>query len=266
MLVTIIVLSLIQGLTELLPVSSSAHLMILPWLFKISDPGFAFDVALHLGTLLALVIYFFKDWIQIIQLGLNSKTQIKANSPYTHKTLWFLIMATLPVVIVGLVFNDKLENLLRQPLITAGSLIIFGILLWLADKYSKKTVILNSMTSKDALFVGAAQVLALVPGVSRSGATMTAALHRNFTKEMAARFSLLLSMPAILGAAILEIKNIFAIPLGTLVLAISVTALSSYLAIKFLMARINKIGYKGFAIYRIVLALIVILTYCLRIK
>ncbi|HPS28346.1 MAG TPA: undecaprenyl-diphosphate phosphatase [Candidatus Paceibacterota bacterium] len=266
MLVTIIVLSLIQGLTELLPVSSSAHLMILPWLFKISDPGLAFDVALHLGTLLALVIYFFKDWIQIIQLGLNPKAQLKTSSPYNHKTLWFLVIATLPVVIVGLVFNDQLETLLRQPLITAGSLIIFGILLWLADKYSKKTVTLDDMTHKDALFVGAAQVLALVPGVSRSGATMTAALNRNFTKEMAARFSLLLSMPAILGAALLEIKNIAAISFGTLVLAISVTALSSYLVIKFLMTRIDKIGYKGFAIYRIVLALIIILTYCLRIK
>jgi len=229
--------------------------MILPWLFKISDPGLAFDVALHLGTLLALIIYFFKDWVQIIYLGLNPSVQIKADSPYNHKTLWLLVIATLPVVIVGLFFNEKLGELLRQPLVTAGSLIIFGVLLWLTDKYSKKTVTLTSMTGKDALLIGAAQVLALVPGVSRSGATITAALGRNFTKEMAARFSLLLSMPAILGAAILEIKNIAVIPFATLVLAISITALSSYLVIKFFMTQINKIGYKGFAIYRIVFSL-----------
>lgn len=266
MLFTIIILSLIQGVTELLPISSSAHLMVIPWLFKLNDPGLAFDVALHLGTLLALVIYFFKDWVQIIWLGINPKAKGVVGSPYDHKTLWLLVIATLPAVMVGLIFGDKLANFLRQPLITAGSLIVFGLLLWEADRYSKKTVALNNMTNRDALFIGAAQVLALVPGVSRSGATMTAALKRNFTKEMAARFSLLLSMPAVLGATALEIKNIMNIPLSVLALAIGITAIVSYLVIKFLMAKINKIGYKGFAIYRIVLALIIILTYCWRIR
>lgn len=264
MLITIIILSLVQGITELLPISSSAHLMILPWLFKISDPGLAFDVALHLGTLLALVIYFFKDWLKIINLGLNRKAEVDSKEFYNHKTLWFLVLATLPVVIIGLIFGDKLAAWLRQPLITASSLIVFGILLWLADKYSKRIVTVQTMKGKDTLFVGIAQTLALVPGVSRSGATITAALNRNFTRESAARFSLLLSMPAILGAAVLEIKNIAAIPLNTLCLAISITALSSYLVIKLFINKINNIGYKGFAIYRIALGLVIILAYYLR--
>lgn len=262
----LIILSLVQGLTELLPVSSSAHLMILPWLFKINDPGLAFDVALHIGTLLALVIYFFKDWLTIISLGFNRKSQLASDGLYNHKTLWFLVLATLPVVIVGLVFGDKLATWLRQPLITAFSLIVFGILLWLSDEYSKSILAVKDMKGKDALFIGLAQTLALIPGVSRSGATITAALDRNFRKEAAARFSLLLSMPAILGAAILEIKNLAAIPLNTLFLTIGITALSSYLAIRFLMGHINKIGYKGFAIYRIILALVIIVTYFIRFK
>jgi undecaprenyl-diphosphatase len=266
MLITIIILSLVQGITELLPISSSAHLMILPWLFKISDPGLAFDVALHLGTLLALVIYFFKDWLKIINLGFNRKTEVDSKELYNHKTLWFLVLATLPVVIVGLIFGDKLETLLRQPLITASSLIVFGILLWLTDRYSKKIVTVKTMKGKDALLLGMAQTLALVPGVSRSGATITTALNRNFTKESAARFSLLLSMPAILGAAVLEIKNITAIPLNILCLAISITALSSYLVIKLFINKINQIGYKGFAMYRIVLGLVIILVYYLRVR
>jgi len=266
MLITIIILSLVQGITELLPISSSAHLMILPWLFKISDPGLAFDVALHLGTLLALAIYFFKDWLRIINLGFNRRADVDPKGFYNHKTLWLLVLATLPVVIIGLIFGDKLETWLRQPLITAGSLIIFGILLWLADKYSKKITTVKTMRGKDALLIGMAQALALIPGVSRSGATITAALKHNFDRKSAARFSLLLSMPAILRAAVLEIKNIAVIPLNTLCLAISITALSSYLVIKLFINKINKIGYKSFAIYRIVLGLVIILAYYLRLR
>lgn len=263
---TLIVLGLVQGITELLPISSSAHLMILPWLFKITDPGLAFDVALHFGTFLALTIYFFKDWLKIIKLGFNKEALVNSNDIYNHKTLWFLILATLPVTLVGLVFGDQVGEWFRHPLITALSLILFGILLWLSDRYSKKTLELREMTSKNALFIGIAQVLAIIPGVSRSGATLTAALNRNFKRVDAARFSLLLSMPAILGALILEVKNLVNLPIVNILIAIGVSALSSYLVIKLFMNYISKIGYKGFAIYRIALALIIIVAYFIRVK
>jgi undecaprenyl-diphosphatase len=136
----------------------------------------------------------------------------------------------------------------------------------LSDKYSQKTLTVKDMNGKQALFIGMAQTLALIPGVSRSGATLTAALDRNFKRESAARFSLLLSMPAILGAAILEIKNLGTLLSGNLLLAIGIAALSSYLAIKLLMNYISKIGYKGFAIYRIILALAIIITYFIRLS
>ncbi len=265
-MITLIILSLIQGITELLPVSSSAHLIILPWFFKINDPGLAFDVALHLGTLLALIVYFFKDWLKIIKLGFNRKIPINTKDSYDHKTLWFLILATLPITLIGLVFGDKIGEWFRHPLITALGLIVFGILLWLSDKYSQKTLTVKDMNGKQALFIGMAQTLALIPGVSRSGATLTAALSRNFKRESAARFSLLLSMPAILGAAILEIKNLGTLLSGNLLLAIGIAALSSYLAIKLFMNYISKIGYKGFAIYRIILALAIIITYFIRLS
>ncbi|MCX6737306.1 MAG: undecaprenyl-diphosphate phosphatase, partial [Candidatus Parcubacteria bacterium] len=151
-MITLIILSLIQGITELLPVSSSAHLIILPWFFKINDPGLTFDVALHLGTLLALIVYFFKDWLKIIKLGFSRKAQIGSKELYNYKTLWFLVLATLPVVIFGFIFGDKLEKWLRQPLVTAVSLIVFGILLWLSDKYSQKTLTVKDMNGKQALF------------------------------------------------------------------------------------------------------------------
>ncbi|MCX6737740.1 MAG: undecaprenyl-diphosphate phosphatase, partial [Candidatus Parcubacteria bacterium] len=151
-MITLIILSLILGITELLPVSSSAHLIILPWFFKINDPGLAFDVALHLGTLLALTVYFFKDWLKIIKLGFSRKAQIDSKELYNHKTLWFLVLATSPVVIFGFIFGDKLEKWLRQPLVTAVSLIVFGILLWLSDKYSQKTLTVKDMNGKQALF------------------------------------------------------------------------------------------------------------------
>lgn len=263
---TLIILGLIQGVTELLPVSSSAHLMILPWIFKVADPGLAFDVALHFGTFLALAIYFFKDWLKIIKLGFNRKALIHADDIYNHKTLWFLVLATFPVILVGFIFGDKAGEWFRHPLITATSLILFGILLWMSDRYSQKTLGLREMKNKDALFIGTVQVLAIIPGVSRSGATLTATLNRNFKRVDAAKFSLLLSMPAILGALILEIKNLVNLPMTNLLIAIGVSALSSYLVIKLFLNYITKIGYKGFAIYRITLALVIIVAYFIRVK
>ena len=265
-MIILIILSLVQGITELLPVSSSAHLMILPWFFKINDPGLAFDVALHFGTLLALAVYFFKDWLEIIKLGFSRKAQINSKELYNHKTLWFLVLAMLPVVLVGFIFGSKAEEWFRHPLIIAVSLIFFGILLWLSDKYSQKNRDLQDMKIKDALFIGIAQVLALIPGVSRSGATLTASLNRNFKRMDAARFSLLLSMPTILGALILEIKNLVNLPITNLLIAIGVSALSSYLVIKLFMNYISKIGYKGFAIYRIILAMVIIIVYLARLS
>jgi undecaprenyl-diphosphatase len=196
-----IVLGIVQGLTEFLPISSSAHLIVIPWLFGWDDGGLTFDVALHVGTLAAVIVFFFKDWIQIIGQGLGLNVGRDTELSKNRGLLWLLAVGTIPGGIAGFLFEKQAEHALRSPYIIATTAILFGLLLWFADYAGRKQKDMSHVSMFDALTIGTAQALAVIPGVSRSGSTITAGLLRNFDRPSAARFSFLLSTPIIAGAA-----------------------------------------------------------------
>ena len=197
-----VVLAIIQALTEFLPVSSSGHLIVVPKLLGWNDGGLTFDIALHAGTLVAIIIYFFRDWVQIIGqgLGLNigNNPELKANP----RLLWLFVVGSIPAGIVGVVFGKQAESSWRNLYLIGSMLIVVGIFMWVAERASKGDKLLSKVGWGDAIVIGTAQALALVPGTSRSGITITAGLFRGFTRETAARFSFLLGTPAIAGAAL----------------------------------------------------------------
>lgn len=263
-----IILGATQGITELLPVSSSAHLIILPWLFHLPDPGLTFDVALHFGTVLAVIIYFAKDiWKLLKALGRSFYAR-KIDQP-EERLIWFIIVASVPAAIFGFLFDKKAETVLRAPLLIAGTLAIFGVILYVVDVYCAKGRSLQKMTFPESLFVGIAQALAIVPGVSRSGATITATRLLKFNRLETAKFSFLLAVPVLLGAFIFEViglhgaaaSQFYSWPtlLGTLS-----AFLFGLLAIKFLMSYLKKGSFVPFVIYRLALAILIVIVYLIR--
>ena len=259
-----LVLGLLQGLTELLPISSSAHLMLVPWLLGWPDHGLAFDVALHFGTLLAIVWYFRREWADLIRAAWRIVAHRRVETEEERRVV-FLIIATIPAVIAGLFLEDYVSSVLRDPRITATTLIVMGILLWFVDKARPRDRPLGTMRATDALLIGLAQALALVPGVSRSGATITMGRGLRFDRKNAAVFSFLMSMPVIAGAAILKVPEAiaesgFSLPL---IVGVSAAAVSSWLAISILLRYVTKYSYGIFAAYRIVLgvAVFILLAY-----
>jgi len=197
-----VVLAIIQALTEFLPVSSSGHLIVVPKLLGWNDGGLTFDIALHAGTLVAIIIYFFRDWVQIIGqgLGLNigHNPELKANP----RLLWLFVVGSIPAGIVGVVFGKQAESSWRDLYLIGSMLIVIGVFMWIAERASKGDKLLSKVGWGDAIVIGTAQALALVPGTSRSGITISTGLFRGFTRETAARFSFLLGTPAIAGAAL----------------------------------------------------------------
>ena len=262
-----IFLGIVQGLGEFLPISSTAHLALLPYFWDFKDPGLAFDVALHLGTLIAVVGFFWKDWVGIIS---NSKFLISnqipnpnaKNSNYSPRMIWFIVIATIPGVLAGLLFESKAEEAFRSPLLIAGALFIFGLILYLVDKCFSAKKDLTKINIWESIVIGVAQAIAIIPGVSRSGATMTAGRFFGLDRKSAARFSFLLSTPIIAGAAVLKIKyllnNITDIHL---ILAIIFAAVSGWLAIKYILQFLEKYSYAVFFWYRTALAIIIVLFY-----
>lgn len=252
-----IILGVVQGLTELLPVSSSAHLYLLSECFfqwHISD---AFDIALHFGTLLAICIFFFKDWIELIKGGFNKV--FKKEDSTEGRIFWYIVAATIPAGIIGYLFKKYLENYLKQPLIVATALIVMGILLYIVDKKSKSEVTYEKMTFKQAFLIGISQVLAFIPGVSRSGATITVGRALKVERESVAKYTFLLSTPIVFAATLLNIMDFeFSV-------AFFAGVLSSFLVgiavIKFLMEFIKKRSFKIFAIYRVILGLVVYIAF-----
>ena len=192
-----IILAIVQGLTEFLPVSSTAHLAIVPRLFHFADPGLGFDVALHVGTLVAILIFFFRDWVQVIANGLGFSYRGVTPDENSRSLLWFLVVGTIPVLIAGAALKQYAEGPWRTLFVMGTTLIVLGIVMYFADRVGENKRRLDSMTWTDAIAIGAAQALAVVPGVSRSGITITAARFRHLDREAAARFSFLLSTPAI---------------------------------------------------------------------
>ncbi len=191
-----IILALVQALTEFLPVSSTAHLTLFPWLLHWQDPGLAFDVALHAGTLAAVLLYFFKDWLRLTLcgLGLNYPATAPAGEVAQHKRMfWYMVIGTIPAAILGKLFHHYIEDELRRPMIIGVSLVVVALLMWVADSRASLSRKLEQSNLGDGVSIGTAQAIALWPGVSRSGITITAGLFRNFTREAATRFSFLLS-------------------------------------------------------------------------
>ena len=252
-----IVLALVQGLTEFLPISSSAHLILVPRLLGWPDQGLAFDVAVHLGTLLAVVWYFRQEVVTIIRAWACSLFGRPCSRSDAHLG-WMIIVATIPVVVAGLIFSDFIANELRSPLIIATTTAVFGVALWLADLRRKNVVDEHKIGLRIAVLVGLAQMLALIPGTSRSGITITVGLAMGLSRETAARFSFLLAMPTIAGAALLETKELLESPASVPWLAmgvgLAVSAVSAYVCIRLFLGAIERIGMLPFMLYRLALA------------
>jgi len=261
------VLGLVQGLAEFLPISSSGHLIIVPWLFHWPDPGLGFDVALHWGTLVAAVVYFRRDIVLILRGFWHSlfKTSRDLQNNIYQKLAWLLIIASIPGAIIGKLLEDPAANAFRNPLLVAATLGVMGVVLYLADVYGKKQKNLNHITKLEALWLGISQAIAIIPGVSRSGATMTAGLGLGFRREDAARFSFLMLMPIAFGAGLLKFKDFHnGVTTPELVVGFVTSAIVGYLAIKFLLNYLNRSDFKIFAWYRIAAAALIVIVYLVR--
>jgi undecaprenyl-diphosphatase len=265
-----IILGIIQGLTEFLPVSSSAHLALIPWLLGWNDQGLSFDIALHVGTVLAVIVYFFRDWVQIIAQGFGLNTL--GNDPAIRrnpKLLWLLVLGSIPAGIAGLLVKDLAENVWRNNQYLIGSmLILVGLFMWWADRQGSRRKDLGNVSPTDSLSIGAAQALALVPGVSRSGITICAGLLRNLDRETAARFSFLLATPAIAGAAAKDAWDLMrhgggiaGIPHDlrmALLVGVIVSAITGALTIQFFLNFLRRRSLSFFVWYRVIFGIIVI--------
>lgn len=263
-----IILGIVQGLTEFLPVSSSAHLNIFPWLFNWGEMGDSFDLALHIGTLIALIVFFFKDWITLIKAGYNQA--IKKEKSTEGRIFWCIVISTIVAGIASLVLDKISEKIIEviagavsmQPLqiemiFIAIALIVMGVVLYIVDKKSKSNKEFKDITFKQSLLIAASQAIAAAfPGVSRSGITMTVARAQGIDRESSAKFSFLLSAPIIAAAALVKITH-FSFDLS-LLFGILTSFAVGFFVIKFLLNYLKKGSYKVFAIYRIILGVIVI--------
>ncbi len=256
-----VILGIVQGLTEFLPISSSAHLYLVPEFFGWRDPGLGFDVALHWGTLLAVILFFRKDLINLTRgfwHSLFRSTRDFGNNIY-QKLSWYLIVASIPGAIVGKLLEEKAETVFRSPLLVAATLSAFGILLYFVDRYGKNSKNLDRTSFMDALLIGASQALAIVPGVSRSGSTIAAGRALGLTRGDAARFSFLMSVPIIFGAGLVKANEFHTgVTTAELISGFTAAALSGFFAIKYLLRYLSSHNFNIFVWYRIILAVMVI--------
>ena len=258
-----LVLGILQGLGEFLPISSSGHLVVVPWLLGWPDHGLAFDVAMHVGTLVAVLYAFAGDWIRIVTsalVGLRDRRPMEGEG----RLLWLLVLASIPGAVAGLTLEDLAESTFRSPLLVAATMALMGAVLFVADRRAG-TAEARQVSVRDALLIGVAQAAALVPGVSRSGATISMALFLGYRREEAARFSFLLSTPIILGAAVLKMPELIHAPDRSVVLIGVVAAgVVGLAAIKFLLAYVRTRDYRPFVYYRWLFAVAVAVLYLLR--
>lgn len=252
-----LVLGALQGFAEVLPISSSAHLILVPWLLHWPESGLTFDVALHLGTFIALAVYFRRDIIELIFNTFDAISTRSLNTP--AKRLPFLIVAaTVPAAVVGKLFEHKFEEIFRSnPLLIAIFLVVFGLILGLVDMLGRKRRVLDNINFGNVMLIGLMQCLALIPGVSRSGITITAGLMLGFTRETAARFSFLMSLPIVAGAALLKTLHIVkhGIPAGEgmpMLVGIVVSAITGYISVAFLLRFVQKQSLSPFVWYRVI--------------
>lgn len=259
-----IILGIVQGIGEFLPISSSAHLILVPYLFGFSEHTLAFDVALHFGTLIAVLTVFFKDWLNLLK-GVFNKVVHKKNS-FENKMFWYLVIATIPGALIGKLLEDYVENIFRGLIpVIAIALAIMGILIYVGDKWAQKhyknPTEYKDLTLKQTFVIGLSQALAIFPGFSRSGTTILAGRLMGVSKEACAKFTFMLSTPIIFGATALKFTSLISEFNLNLVIGIVTAAIFGILSIKFLLNYIKKKDFAIFAYYRLIIALIVLIKY-----
>jgi len=263
-LLQVVILALVQGLGEFLPISSSAHLVIIPWLMGWNDPGLTYDVALHVGTLVAVVAYFFRTWVQVILHGFGIEWGDDETLRRNPKLLWLLVVGTIPGGVAGFLFEKQAENTLRSPILIASMMIVMGLIMWAADRFTAHKRDIASVSFADSVVIGCSQALAIIPGVSRSGATITAGLFRNLDRVASARYSFLLATPIIAGAALKKTYDVFkhgGLPPDMhtpFLLGILISAASGLAVIAFFLRYLQNRSLNLFVYYRVVFGIIVI--------
>jgi undecaprenyl-diphosphatase len=266
-----IVLGIVQGLGEFLPISSSAHLVVTPWLLGWPDPGLAFDVALHVGTLAAVLYAFAGDWVRIITAAFKGLMQ---GRPFEGegRLLWLLAMASVPGAIAGLALEEFADTTFRSPLLIAFTMAVVGTILLIADRHAARIAVpeaptheARNVTVRDALLIGCAQAVAIVPGVSRSGSTISMALFLGYRREEAARFSFLLATPITIGAALHKVPALMgASNISMVLIGIVVSGIVGFLAIRVLLAYVKTRDYRPFVYYRWAFAAMLVIVYLVR--
>lgn len=261
-IIQIVILALVQGLTEFLPISSSAHLILVPVLTDWPDQGLAFDVAVHAGTLTAVVLYFRKELARML---IEWFASFKGRMTPDARLAWAVLLGTIPVGLAGLLFKGFIETQLRSPMVIAVATIVFGLLLGFADKTSRREKNEYGLLFIDVLIIGMAQALALIPGTSRSGITITAALMLGLKPEAAARFSFLLSIPVIFLAGSLEtidyLSDASIQDAQPLLLGALISAISAYACIHYFLKLLDRIGMMPFVAYRLVLGVVLVVLF-----
>jgi undecaprenyl-diphosphatase len=253
-----IVLGAVQGLAEFLPISSSAHLIIVPWLLRWNDPGLVFDVALHLGTLVALIVYYWREWV-LIGASLFNRDRKRRH------LLMMLVVASVPGAIIGVLFEKQADTTFRSPLLIAIALAALGIALWFFDRTSPQVRKIGEITFRDALLIGLSQAFAIIPGVSRSGSTITAARLLRLERADAANFSFLMATPIIAGAGLFEGRHLIHEGItGDVVVGFIAAAIFGLIAITVLIRYVRTHTYQPFAWYRVVLAAFVVVLFLMR--
>ncbi|OPZ23129.1 MAG: Undecaprenyl-diphosphatase [bacterium ADurb.BinA186] len=261
------VLGVVQGIGEFLPISSSGHLVVVPYIFGWDYQGLGFDVALHMGTVLAILAYFWRDWMIIFSEALSptDTPNRKDNFKYPSNLLWIILISSIPAAIAGYFLQDLAEHALRNPLLVATMLLSFGLLLWIVDAAYKNQDKIEKIGYGKGFLVGISQAVALFPGVSRSGVTATTGIFLGLSRESAMRFSFLLSTPAVVGAFILTLKDLSAASIDVAFLvAVATSAVVGFLSIKYLLKFLANHSFTPFVIYRILLAVLIFLLYLIK--
>jgi undecaprenyl-diphosphatase len=269
-LVQALIMGIVQGLTEFLPVSSSGHLIIVPFLLGWTDPfikSLEFSVMLHIGTLVALLVYFRSDWLRLVPAGLAAIRDRSFRDDPDRRLAWVLVAATIPAAIAGFLLNDLAERTFRDVGLVALALVVGAVILWLADRWGARTKGVEDVTFPVAIGIGVAQAFALIPGISRSGISISAARFVGLDREAAARFSFLMATPIIIGAAIFEVRKVaagetaVAISLGPLIVGMVASFVAGMLAIGFLLRFLRTRSLNVFVVYRLILAAVVVVVW-----
>ncbi len=268
-----LVIGIVQGLTEFLPISSSGHLLVVPYLLGWTDPfldSLVFSVMLHLGTLAALLVYFWSDWLRLVPAGIATIRDRSFRGDPDRRLAWLIVASTIPAAIVGVVFSDVIEREIRQVGIVALALVVGAAIIWVADRWGSKTLGLDRLGFPGAFGIGIAQAIALIPGISRSGVSISAGLFLGLSREAAARYSFLMSAPIIAGTGAYETKKLIAGEAGVavemvpLVVGMAAAFVTGLLAIGFLLRWLRTHPMTIFIVYRLVLAAIIVVAVLAR--